>query len=286
MATGSNEKDVLDGALEGESYYANFADDMTYGDYLQLDKILNAQHQFTGQHDEMLFVIIHQAKELWMKLMIHELTAALPLVQADDLRPAFKMMARVKRIQDQLINAWQVLTTMTPSDYLKFRDAMGHASGFQSFQYRSIEFMLGNKVKGMMKPHAHRPELHAKLEEYLTSPSLYDAAVQLLAKRGFKIDKECVDRDWSVRREPNESVIAAWTEVYKGTDTYWDLYELGEDLMDIDDQFQTWRFRHANTVERVIGRKTGTGGTSGVDYLRRAVDIKLFEELWAVRTGL
>lgn len=276
----------LEGRLAGERFHADFRDRMTYGDYLQLDKVLNAQTTVTGTHDEVLFIIIHQAKELWMKLMIHELETALPLVRAGELRPAFKMFARVKRIFDNLIQSWAILNTMTPADYMRFRDGLGTSSGFQSYQYRSIEFLLGNKNRATMKVHEHRPDIHGRLKTLLERPSLYDEAVILLAKRGLAVDKSCIERDWSVMREPNDSVIAAWRHVYQDTETHWDLYEFAESLMDIDDLFQTWRFRHANTVERVIGSKPGTGGTSGAAYLRRQVGIRLFEELWAVRTGL
>jgi tryptophan 2,3-dioxygenase len=276
----------MEGRHAGERFHADFRDRMTYGDYLQLDTVLNAQSRITGTHDEMLFIVIHQAKELWMKLMIHELEAALPLVQAGELRPAFKMFARVKRIFDNLIQSWAILNTMTPTDYMRFRDGLGTSSGFQSFQYRSIEFILGNKNRATMRVHAHRPDIMARLDALLRRPSIYDEAVILLSKRGFDIDRACIERDWSEMRAPNESVIAAWRHVYQDTETHWDVYELAESLMDIDDLFQTWRFRHANTVERVIGNKPGTGGTSGAAYLRKAVGIRLFEELWAVRTGL
>jgi tryptophan 2,3-dioxygenase len=276
----------IGGRFAGEHYHADLEGKRSYHDFLELDKILNAQTPVTGAHDEMLFFILHQVKELWMKLMIHELEAALPLVRADDLRPAFKIFARVKRIQENLLQAWHILTTMTPTDYLAFRDGLGRSSGFQSFQYRSIEFIFGNKNRGMIRPHAQRPELHARLVELLERPSLYDEVIMLLARRGFAIDADCLERDWSVAREANDSVLAAWTAIYRHAHEHWDLYELAEDLLDIDDIFQTWRFRHANTVERVIGHKIGTGGTSGVGYLRRAVDIRLFPELWAVRTAL
>ena len=276
----------MEGRHAGERFHADFRDRMTYGDYLQLDKVLAAQTLVTGTHDEMLFITIHQAKELWMKLMIHELEAALPLVRAGELRPAFKMFARVKRIFDNLIQSWAILNTMTPSDYMRFRDGLGTSSGFQSFQYRSIEFILGNKSRATMKVHEHRPDIHDRLTALMNRPSVYDEAVILMKKRGFAIDDACTTRDWSQMREPNASVIAAWRGVYKDVETHWDLYELAESLMDIDDLFQTWRFRHANTVERIIGSKPGTGGTSGAAYLRKAVGIRLFEELWAVRTDL
>lgn len=274
--------------LDGESYHGDFAaEDMTYGDYLRLDKILGAQPEHPVSHDEMLFVVIHQAKELWMKLMIHELEAALPYIREGvDLRPAFKMLARVKRCQDQLIGSWAVLNTMTPTEYSEFRAKLGRSSGFQSFQYRSIEFFFGNKQRGMLKPHRARPAIHQRLTEILERPSLYDEVVRLLGRRGFALDPSVLERDWSQVRAPHPSVEAAWLEVYRAPKEHWDLYELAEDLVDIDDQFQTWRFRHANTVERVIGNKMGTGGTSGVQYLRKAVEVRLFPELWSVRTSL
>lgn len=273
--------------LRGEAPHRDFEpSDMTYGDYLKLDMILGAQPESPVTHDEMLFVVIHQAKELWMKLILHELSGALPYIQQGNLQPAFKMLARVKRLQDQLIGSWTVLNTMTPTDYSKFRDSLGRSSGFQSYQYRSIEFFFGNKQRSMLAPHAKRPEIHARLLELLERPSLYDEVVRLLAKRGFEIDPSCLERDWSVVRDPHASVERAWQAVYENPDAHWDLYELAEDLVDMDDQFQTWRFRHMNTVERVIGRKMGTGGTSGVDYLRRSVEVRLFPELWSVRTAL
>ena len=221
-----------------------------------------------------------------MKLMLHELEAVFPHIRDDDLRPAFKIFARVKRIQENLIQAWHILTTMTPADYLKFRDGLGRSSGFQSFQYRSIEFVFGNKQRETLAPFENRPEIAARLRALLERPSLYDEVVMLLARRGHAIDADVLERDWSRRREPNESVIAAWREVYRRGEREWGLYELAEDLIDIDDLFQTWRFRHRNAVERVIGHKIGTGGTSGVGYLTRATAIRLFPELWTVRTAL
>lgn len=272
--------------FEGERIHVGFDKEMNYIDFLQLDRILGSQKLWSGEHDEMLFMIIHQAKELWMKLMIHELEAAFPYIRSGDLRPAFKMFARVKRIFDNLTQSWQILTTMTPSEYMRFRDKLARSSGFQSYQYRSIEFLLGNKNRGYLKPHDHRPDLVVLLTTLLKRPSLYDEAVMLLARKGFEIDKECIERDWSEKRGLNESVKQAWIDVYKDPKTHWDLYELAESLVDIDDLFQTWRFRHRNTVERVIGMKMGTGGTSGVGYLAKAIEIRLFPELWAVRTEL
>ena len=276
----------MEGHYAGEHFHADFRDRMTYGDYLQLDKILNAQATIAGTHDEMLFIVIHQAKELWMKLMIHELEAALPLVRAGGLRPAFKMFARVKRIFDNLIQSWTILNTMTPADYMRFRDALGTSSGFQSFQYRMIEFLLGNKNAVSMEPHRHRAELFAALEALHRAPSLYDEAIRLLARRGFAIDAECVGRDASSLHTFNESVCRAWVQVYRDPSPHWELYELAEKLVDLEDAFRQWRFRHATTVERVIGFKRGTGGTSGVGYLRRLLDVVLFPELWRARTEI
>ncbi|HUW79583.1 MAG TPA: tryptophan 2,3-dioxygenase [Acidocella sp.] len=273
-----------DGALKGEAIYTDFAKAMSYGGYLQLDRILDAQSPRSGTHDEMLFVIIHQVSELWMKLMLHELEAALALVRGDTLRPAFKMLARVKRIQEQLIGAWSVLTTMTPADYSRFRDALGQSSGFQSYQYRSIEFTLGNKQPAMLKPHAHDAVLHGELKALLERPSLYDEAIRMLARRGFAIEAGQLERDWAEPHGFDQSVHDAWLAVYREPERYWELYEFAENLLDIEDLFETWRFRHANTVERIIGMKKGTGGTSGVQYLRRQIGTRIFAELWAVRT--
>ncbi len=270
----------------GETIHADLTGQRSYHDFLELDKILDAQPTITGEHDEPLFFILHQVKELWMKLMLHELEAAFPHIRNDDLRPAFKIFARVKRIQENLIQAWHILTTMTPADYLKFRDGLGQSSGFQSFQYRSIEFVFGNKQRATMAPFEHRPDIVRRLTDLLERPSLYDEIVMLLARRGYAIDEAVLDRDWSEKREPDDSVIAAWQDIYRTSGEQWGLYELAEHLIDIDDLFQTWRFRHRNAVERVIGHKIGTGGTSGVGYLTRATAIRLFPELWAVRTGL
>ena len=276
----------LGGRFGDEKYHADMEGRLTYHDYLNIDTLLSITPSFTEEHDEQLFFVLHQVKELWMKLMIHELEAVFPYIRDDDLRPAFKIFARVKRIQENLINAWHILTTMTPADYLAFRDQLGKSSGFQSFQNRSIEFLFGNKNRAMIRPHTARPHIVERLTELLERPSLYDEVVMLLARRGYKIDDECLDRDWSKVREPNDSVIVAWQDVYYTNKDHWGLYELAEDLIDMDDLFQTWRFRHRNAVERVIGHKIGTGGTSGVGYLTKATEIRLFPELWAVRTGL
>ena len=276
----------MGGVFADESYHADLAGRRSYHDFLELDKILNAQPVITGEHDEPLFFILHQVKELWMKLMLHELEAVFPYLRNDDLRPAFKIFARVKRIQENLIQAWHILTTMTPADYLAFRDGLGHSSGFQSFQNRAIEFVYGNKNRGMIRAFGHQPAVAKLLTELLERPSLYDETVMLLSRRGYPIDAAVLDRDWSQMRPSNESVMAAWRDVYRTNEQHWELCELAEDLIDMDDLFQTWRFRHRNAVERVIGHKTGTGGTSGVGYLTKATTIRLFPELWAVRTEL
>jgi tryptophan 2,3-dioxygenase len=264
----------------------DFAGAMTYGDYLHLDEVLGAQRPLSGDHNEMLFIVQHQATELWMKLMIHELTAARDHIRRDDLQPAFKMLARVARIMAQLNQSWDVLSTLTPAEYSSFRVALGNASGFQSFQYRMVEFLLGNKQALHLEPHRHRADLLAPLQELHRAASIYDEAIRVLARRGFAIDRECVERDCTSLHAFNQSVCDAWVQVYKGTGQHWDLYELAEKLVDLEDAFRQWRFRHATTVERVIGLKRGTGGTSGVGYLRRMVGIELFPELWRARTGL
>ncbi|SCU76647.1 Tryptophan 2,3-dioxygenase [Cupriavidus necator] len=264
----------------------DFAKDMSYGDYLGLDQILNAQHPLSPDHNEMLFIVQHQTTELWMKLMLHELRAARESVKADSLPPAFKMLTRVSRIMDQLVQAWNVLATMTPPEYSAMRPYLGMSSGFQSFQYREIEFILGNKNAAMLKPHAHRPEHLALVETALKTPSLYDEAIRLMARRGFAVDADCVERDWTQPTAYNASVEAAWLEVYRNPSAHWELYELGEKFVDLEDSFRQWRFRHVTTVERVIGFKRGTGGTEGVSYLRKMLDVVLFPELWKLRTDL
>ena len=264
----------------------DFSGAMSYGDYLQLDQVLDAQRPRSRDHNEMLFIVQHQATELWMKLVIHELTAARRHVRAGDLPPAFKMLARVARIMAQLNQSWDVLSTLTPAEYSAFRDDLGASSGFQSFQYRAVEFLLGNKDAVKMEPHRHRPERFAGLERLHAEPSLYDEAIRLLARRGFRIDPASAERDWRSPHAFDDSVRDAWVEVYRNTAKHWDLYELAEKLVDLEDAFRQWRFRHATTVERVIGLKRGTGGTSGVGYLRSVLEIELFPELWRARTAL
>ena len=259
---------------------------MSYGDYLQLDRILNAQKPLSPAHDELLFIVMHQATELWLKLMHHEVVAAQVRLRSNDLQPAFKMLARVSRIQAQIIQSWDVLSTLTPADYLAFRDSLGHSSGFQSYGYRLLEFALGNRQSAMIAPHRHDPALAARLEAALAEPSLYDDAVRLLARRGYAIDDAVLERDLSLAWQPNLSVKAAWLEIYRDSARQWELYQLAEKLVDVEDWFQQWRFRHVKTVERIIGMKAGTGGSSGVKYLRRALDFSFFPELWQVRTEL
>lgn len=284
--SGNNMSEKSDHPVWDEGAHTNFSEDMSYGDYLGLEGLLTAQKPLGGHHDEMLFIIIHQATELWMKLMIHEAEAAVAKIRADDLQPAFKMLSRVSRIQSQLIQSWDVLSTMTPADYLTFRDSLGKSSGFQSYQYRTLEFLLGNKNPGMVKPHAHDAQVHERLTGLLNAPSLYDEALKLLARRGVTIPTDRLERDWAKPYQPSDGVEAAWTEVYSNTDKYWDLYELAEKLVDLEDWFQQWRFRHMTTVQRIIGKRKGTGGTKGVDYLKRALDYRFFPELWDVRTAL
>ena len=266
--------------------HTDFAHAMSYGDYLQLDRLLAAQRPLSDQHDEMLFIIQHQTSELWMKLVLHELNAARVLLRAEQLSAVFKATARVSRIQAQLIQAWDVLATMTPSDYLKFRESLGQSSGFQSAQYRLIEFALGNKQAHMIDPHRHQADLTALLEAALAAPSLYDETMQLLARRGFDIAPEVLTRDLTRPHAAHPSVLAAWLTIYHDTATYWDLYELAEELVDVEDMFQQWRFRHVTTVQRIIGFRRGTGGTAGVGYLRKALETVFFPELWEVRTSL
>ncbi|AUR02961.1 tryptophan 2,3-dioxygenase KynA [Phaeobacter inhibens] len=272
-----------DPAKEGAQM--SFDGRMSYGDYLSLDLLLNAQKTWTNTHDEMLFIIQHQTSELWMRLAIHELTAARSRLLADKPHEAFKMLARVARIFEQLNSAWDVLRTMTPSDYSAFRDELGQSSGFQSHQYRQIEFMLGNRNKAMLRPHAHRPDVLALLEDELSQPSLYDVALRTLGQR-FELPKEVLNRNLSEAYTPHPAVEAAWSEVYRDTEAHWDLYELAEKLVDFEDYFRRWRFNHVTTVERVIGFKRGTGGTGGVSYLKRMLEVELFPELWHLRTAL
>ena len=272
-----------------EKAQLDFSQSMSYGDYLHLDEVLNAQHPLSPAHDEMLFIIQHQTSELWMKLMLHELRAAIAAIAnpTDNTKPeAFKMLARVTRIMEQLVNAWTVLSTMTPPEYSAMRPYLASSSGFQSAQYRCIEFALGNKNAAMLKPHAHRPELLAQVEAAWRAPSLYDEALRLMKREGVDVPADHLERDWTQPYVSSPGVEEAWLTVYRDPHAHWDLYQLGEKLTDIEDAFRLWRFRHVTTVERVIGFKRGTGGTGGVSYLRKMLDVVLFPELWKLRTDL
>lgn len=271
-----------DPATEGAQM--SFDGRMSYGDYLQIDRILTAQAPLTGAHDEMLFIIQHQTSELWMRLALHELDAARAMIAADRAREAFKMLARIARIFEQLNSAWDVLRTMTPSDYTTFREGLGQSSGFQSWQYRLIEYAVGNRNLAMLRPHAHRPDLTEKLEAELARPSLYDEALRLLARRGLPVPAGVLTRDLRSPWVPQPGVQAVWETVYRDPLTHWEAYELAEKLVDFEDYFRRWRFNHVTTVERVIGFKRGTGGTAGVSYLRRMLEVELFPELWHLRT--
>ncbi len=269
-----------------EKAQLDFSQSMSYGDYLQLDAILGAQHPRSPAHDEMLFIVQHQTSELWMKLMLHELRAATTLVAQDELASAFKMLARVGKIMEQLVHAWDVLATMTPPEYSAMRPYLGSSSGFQSYQYRCIEFALGNKNRAMLKPHQHHADRLALVQAALEAPSLYDEALRLLARRGLPVPASHTERDWSQPYAESDAVEQAWLMVYRDPKKYWDLYQLGEELTDIEDSFRLWRFRHVTTVERVIGFKRGTGGSAGVSYLRKMLDVVLFPEIWKLRTDL
>ena len=277
----STEKIVAD-----EGAKLDFSRDMSYADYLHLDAVLTAQHPLSPAHDEMLFIVQHQTSELWMKLMLHELSAAVACIARDELGTAFKMLARVSKIMEQLVHAWDVLATMTPPEYSAIRPYLSNSSGFQSWQYRCIEFMLGNKNAAMLKPHSHRPELLARVEAAWRAPSLYDESLRLLARRGLPVPASHVERDWTEPYVASDDVEQAWLVAYRAPQTHWDLYQLGEELTDLEDSFRLWRFRHVTTVERVIGFKRGTGGTSGVGYLRKMLDVVLFPEIWKLRTDL
>ncbi|WP_414710055.1 tryptophan 2,3-dioxygenase [Pseudorhodoplanes sp.] len=270
----------------GDDIHVDLAGRMTYGDYLQLDTLLAAKKPLTDKHDEHLFITIHHVQELWLNLMAHELNTAIDFIMRDQLPPSFKSTARMTRILEQMINAWNVLSTMTPSDYLEFRSALGQSSGFQSFQYRMVEFRLGAKDPKMLLPHRHNTETYTRLQAALEAPSLYDVALMLLQRRGFDIPDSVVKRDFSVRHVFSDAIRDAWLKVYRDPKQYFDLYELAEELVDLEDWFQQWRFRHMKTVERIIGFKRGTGGSSGVAFLKSALDHSFFPELWAVRTEL
>jgi len=269
-----------------QSIKTDFKNDMSYGDYLKLDQILSAQHPLSSEHDEMLFIVIHQSSELWLKLAGHELSAAIDMIKRQEFGPAFKVISRVKQIFLQLTQAWNILSTLTPVDYLKFRDDLGHSSGFQSYGYRKLEFLLGNKNQDLIKVHESNPTVHQELSDISAAPSIYDEIIKVMAEKGFAIDTSALERDFNQPYERNESVLNAWLKVYQNADEHFELYELAEKLMDIEDVFQNWRFKHMYTVQRVIGNKMGTGGSSGVAFLKKALDISFFPELLEVRTML
>ncbi|MDP9605575.1 tryptophan 2,3-dioxygenase [Variovorax sp. NFACC27] len=281
----STEK-TTENIVHEEKAQLDFSKSMSYGDYLHLDEILSAQHPLSPAHDELLFIVQHQTSELWMKLMLHELHAAIACIAQEKLPDAFKMLARVSRIMEQLVNAWTVLSTMTPPEYTAMRPYLANSSGFQSAQYRCIEFALGNKNAAMLKPHAHRADLLAQVDAAYRAPSLYDESLRLLARHGLPVPADRLERDWTQPYEPSDGVEAAWLTVYRNPHDHWDLYQLGEKLTDLEDAFRLWRFRHVTTVERVIGFKRGTGGTGGVSYLRKMLDVVLFPEIWKLRTDL
>ncbi len=269
-----------------DGIYRDLSGRLTYAGYLQLDRLLGAQRPLSEpeHHDEMLFIIQHQTSELWFKLIIHELEAVVCHLQADELGPCFKILARVKQIQQQLFSQWSVLETLTPSEYAQFRGVLGHASGFQSAQFRQVEFMLGNKDAAHLQVFDYDADTHGRLKQALESPSIYDEFLRFLARRGYPIPEERVEREWSTSYEAHPGVVAAFKTVYEDTDAHWPIYDMCEKLVDVEENFQLWRFRHLKTVERIIGFKRGTGGSSGVEFLRQAIDIRLFPELIEVRT--
>lgn len=271
-----------------DSIRTDFADQLDYGKYLDLERILNAQHPLSSpaHHDELLFIIQHQTAELWFKLIIHELRAAIAHLANDQSSPCLKILARVKQIQHQLFEQWSVLETLTPSEYVQFRGVLGEASGFQSWQYRQVEFLLGNKNAGLMRLYRHNPEVEKIMREALESPSLYDEFLRFLARAGHPVPESCIERDWSEPHQHCPELVPVLLEIYRDTHRNWPAYALCERLVDVEESFQLWRFRHLKTVERIIGYKHGTGGSSGVNFLRKALDLKFFPELLDVRTKL
>ena len=272
--------------LSDEAVHWDLGSSLSYGEYLQLEKLLGAQRPLSSQHNEMVFIVVHQVSELWMRLMLHELTAALACIRRDDLDPALKMLARISRTQTQLLTVWDVLSTMTPFEYSAFRNALGRSSGFQSVQYRLLEFLFGNKHADMIEVHKRDPRAYQLLAQALAEPSLYDEVLRLLSRRGYGIPESYLTRDFSEPYQPNKQVAGAWLGVYHNADQAWDLYELAERLVDLDYNFQLWRSHHLKTVERIIGYKPGTGGTGGVSYLAKALELKFFPELWQIRTSM
>lgn len=280
--TGS--KDPRD--LASENVHWDLGSSKSYGEYLNLDRLLAAQKPLSFEHDEMMFIVVHQVSELWLRLMLHELEGVMACIRKDDLDPSFKMLGRCTVVQQQLVQVWEVLSTMTPADYSTFRNILGRSSGFQSVQYRQLEFVLGQKTPDLLRVHERDTEGHARLTRALESPSLYDEALRLLSRRGYGIPAEVLDRDFTKPYVASKQVTGAWLGVYHNSQKDWDLYELAERLIDLDHRFQLWRFHHMKTVERIIGYKGGTGGTSGVDYLGKALALRFFPELWQVRTSM
>ena len=272
--------------LSDEPIYWELGSSLSYGEYLQLGKLLDAQKPLSNQHDEMMFIIVHQTSELWLRLFLHELDGVLECVRRDDLDPSFKMLARITHVQTQLTAIWDVLATMTPSDYSGFRNLLGRSSGFQSLQYRTLEFRLGNKNAEMIAVHRHDAASYEILERVLNAPCLYDEVLRLLSRRGYGIPEEYLSRDFSVPYRASKAVAGAWLGVYHNAEKDWDLYELAERLVDLDHKFQLWRYHHMTTVERIIGFKRGTGGSGGVSYLAKVAELRFFPELWQIRTAM
>jgi tryptophan 2,3-dioxygenase len=272
--------------LSGEAVHWDLGASRSYGEYLQLAGLLAAQKPISDAHDEVMFITVHHVSELWIRLFLHELELVRQCVVRDDLDPSFKALQRIGKVQTQLFGVWEVLATMTPSDYTAFRNLLGRSSGFQSVQYRLLEFNLGNKNADMVRVHQRNPEDHARLQRALQAPSLYDEVLRLLSRRGYGIPAGLLDRDFSQAYVPTKAVTGAWLGVYHNAEQDWDLYELAEGLVDLDHRFQLWRFQHMKTVERIIGQKPGTGGTGGVSYLTKALELRFFPELWQARTSL
>jgi tryptophan 2,3-dioxygenase len=272
--------------LSNERVHWDLRQTMSYADYLGLNEVLACQRPQTDRHDEMLFIVIHQASELWIKLCLHEIAGAIAQIRKDELGPAFKMLSRVARVQANLIQSWEVLSTMTPFDYAGFRDALGKSSGFQSYQYRMLEYRLGNKNRETARVFHSDPRIADEVETVLTSPSIYDESLALLARRGFPVPEDKLVRDFAEPYIADPRVTVAWRLVYRDVETHWELYELAEKLVDLEYRFHLWRFSHMKTVERIIGNKPGTGGTSGVNYLKKALDLVFYPELWAVRSEI
>ena len=280
MSVDNNERELETGI------HTDLSGRMSYAGYLRLDRLLDAQHPLSNpaEHDELLFIVQHQVSELWMKLMIHELKSAIVHLRADELGSCQKSFARCKQVLRQLTEMWSVLETLTPSEYMQFREILGPSSGFQSAQYRTIEFLLGNKNAAMLDVFAHDPREQAVLREALAAPSLYDEVLKYLARRGHAVPSAHLDRDWSQPHVSDPALLPVFERIYEDTATHWEAYHLCEDLVDLETQFQLWRFRHMRTVMRIIGFRRGTGGSSGVGFLKQALDLTFFPELFEVRT--